>query len=49
MRYQWRLIQCFQGSFEKYHTIETREMTDSERDTAQKEQDKLDWSKAWVR
>lgn len=30
MRYQWRLIKCFHGSFEMYKTYDTNLMTDYE-------------------
>ena len=30
MRYKWRLIRCFAGSFAKYDTLDTNEMTDWE-------------------
>ena len=47
--YRWRLIQCYRGSSDKYDTIRTRIMSEEERDAAQKQQDKTDSSKVWVR
>ena len=46
---KWRLIQCFRGSAAKYDDLDSRDMTDREREVAQILQNDLDSSKVWVR
>jgi hypothetical protein len=49
MLYTWRLVQCFQGSFERYKTWDSRIMTEEQKYSAQLKQNKIDASKCWVR